>query len=172
MMRAVMVLRKWLPPVIWMALIFGGSTDVLSGEHTSRFVEPFLRWISMGHLTPEQVATGHLLVRKAGHVTEYAVLSVLFWFALGRPRLDPDAEPNNRGPWIALCLAVVLAVGYAALDEYHQSFTPSRTANWHAVAIDAGGAILGLVLLGAAKLGRGRWETRRTRRHEAASLLR
>ena len=43
MVRAVMVLRKWLPPVIWMALIFGGSTDVLSGEHTSRFVLPFLR---------------------------------------------------------------------------------------------------------------------------------
>ena len=160
MMRAVMVLRKWLPAVIWMALIFEGSTDVLSGEHTSRFVEPFLRWISFGHLTPEQVDFGHLLIRKAGHLTEYAVLSVLFWFALDRPRLDPDVEPNNRGPWIAVCLAVVLAVVYAALDEYHQSFTPSRTSSWHDVAIDGIGAIIGLVLLGAARRGHGRWARR------------
>ena len=88
------------------------------------------------------------------------MLSVLFWFALGRPRLDPDAEPNHRGLCLAVCLAVGLAVVYAALDEYHQSFTPSRTANWHDVAIDAGGAILGLVVLGTAKLGRGRWSAR------------
>ncbi len=161
MMRAVMVLRKWLPPLIWMSLIFTGSTDVLSGEHTSRFVEPFLRWLSGGRLTPEQVEQGHFLVRKAGHVAEYAVLSVLFWFALGRPRLDPDAEPNNRGPWLAVCLAVVLAVGYAALDEYHQSFVSSRTSNWHDVAIDAGGAVAGLIVLGTLRLGRGKWTKRR-----------
>ena len=164
MVRAVMVLRKWLPPVIWMALIFGGSTDVLSGEHTSRFVLPFLRWLADGRLTAEGLEWGHFLVRKAGHVTEYAVLSILFWFALGRPRLDPDAEPNNRGPWFAVFLAVLLAVGWAALDEYHQSFTPSRTANWHDVAVDAGGAIFGLILLGTAKMGRGRWTARRRMR--------
>ena len=157
MVRAVMVLRKWLPPVIWMALIFGGSTDTLSGEHTSRFVLPLLRWLLGSGATPEQLDWGHFLIRKAGHVTEYAVLSVLFWFALGRPRLDPDAEPGNRKAWFAVCLAVVLAVGYAAADEYHQSFTPSRTSNWHDVAIDAVGAVLGLILLGALKLGRRRW---------------
>ncbi len=161
MVRAVMVLRKWLPPVIWMALIFGGSTDVLSSEHTSRFVLPFLRWLFSGHLSPDQLDWAHLLIRKAGHVTEYAVLSVLFWLALCRPRLNLDAEPNPRGPWLAVCLAVVLAVGYAALDEYHQSFTPSRTASWHDVVIDGGGAIFGLTLLGLVRLGRGRWTARR-----------
>ena len=153
MMRAVMVLRNWLPPVIWMALIFVGSTDLLSGEHTSRFVVPLLQWLFGGWLTPDQVQQGHFLIRKAGHVTEYAVLSVLFWFALGRPRLKPDAEPHNRGPWLAVCLAVLLSAAYAALDEYHQSFTPSRTASWRDVAIDAGGAVVGLVLLGSLKLG-------------------
>ncbi len=162
MMRAVMVLRKWLPPLIWMALIFLGSGDVLSGEHTSRFVEPLLRWLFAGKLTPEQVDFGHHLVRKAGHVTEYAVLSALFWFALGRPHLDPDAEPHNRGPWLAVCLAVVFSVAYAVLDEYHQSFIPSRTSDWRDVVIDAGGAVLGLVLLGTLKLGRGKRARRQT----------
>ena len=161
MVRAVMVLRKWLPPLFWMTLIFAGSTDVLSGEHTSRFVLPFLRWLFRGHLNQDGLDWGHFFVRKAGHVTEYAVLSVLFWCALGRPKLDPDAEPYHRGPWLAVCLAVVLSVCYAALDEYHQSFTPSRTASWRDVAIDSGGAIFGLVLLGTSKLGRSWWAARR-----------
>ena len=161
MVRAVMVLRKWLPPVIWMALIFVGSTDLLSGEHTSRFVVPLLQWLFGGGLTPDQAQEGHFLVRKAGHLAEYAVLSVLFWFALGRPRLDPDAGPHNRGPWLAVFLAVALSVAYAASDEYHQSFTPSRTSSWRDVAIDAGGAVAGLILLGTLKLGRGRWAKRR-----------
>ena len=86
---------------------------------------------------------------------------MLFWFALGRPRIEQDAKPNNRGPWLAVCLAALLSIGYAALDEYHQSFTPSRTASVIDVAIDACGAVFGLMLLGAAKLGRGRWDRRR-----------
>ena len=161
MVRAVTVLRKWLPAVIWMVLIFAGSTDVLSGEHTARFIEPLLRWLFVGRLTPGEVQWGHFFLRKTGHVVEYAVLSALFWFALGRSRLDPGAGANHRGPWLAVCLAVLLAVGYAALDEYHQSFVPSRTSSWHDVAIDTGGSVVGLVLLGVAKLGRGRWEKRR-----------
>ena len=89
------------------------------------------------------------------------MLSVLFWFALGRPHLDPGADPGNRGPWLAVCLAVVLSVGYAAFDEYHQSFVPSRTSSWHDVAIDAAGAVLGLILHGTLRLGRGRRAKRR-----------
>ena len=29
-------LKAWLPVVLWMGLIFFGSTDLLSAEHTSR----------------------------------------------------------------------------------------------------------------------------------------
>ena len=156
MVRAVMALRKWLPPVIWMALIFGGSTDVLSGEHTSRFVVPLLRWVFGEGSTPEQLEWYHHLIRKAGHVTEYAVLSVLLWLALWKPLLGPEADRNQRRHWFAALVAVLLAVGYAALDEYHQSFTPSRTANWQDVVIDGAGAVFGVTLLAVARLGFGK----------------
>src|SRR5205085_11378558 len=73
--------RYWMPAIIWMALIFLGSTDILSAEHTSRFLVPFLRWldpqISLAALAQIQFA-----IRKLGHLIEYAILAMLFWRAL------------------------------------------------------------------------------------------
>jgi hypothetical protein len=43
MMRS--FLKYWLPLLIWIYLIFVGSTDLMSAEQTSRFLVPFLRWL-------------------------------------------------------------------------------------------------------------------------------
>ena len=128
--------------LIWMSLIFEGSSDVLSGEHTSKFFVPFMHWLFGQRLSPEQVDYVHLLFRKCGHLSEYAVLCVLFWRLLdGLPRSDPKDGP---GWWRRGCLAILLAAIYAATDEFHQSFVPSRTASVHDVVIDTVGAVLGL----------------------------
>jgi VanZ family protein len=42
-------------------------------------------------------------------------------------------------------LAVALAITWAVLDEYHQSFVASRTGSAGDVLIDAAGAIVGAV---------------------------
>jgi hypothetical protein len=48
-----------------MLLIFVGSTDVLSAEHTSRFLVPFLRWldphISLAAINAIQLAVRNLV---------------------------------------------------------------------------------------------------------------
>ena len=31
------IIKSWLPVFLWMALMFFGSTDLMSAEHTSRF---------------------------------------------------------------------------------------------------------------------------------------
>src|SRR5438045_5204621 len=81
--------RYWMPAIIWMALIFVGSTDVLSAQHTSRFLVPFLRWldpqISLAALAQIQFA-----IRKLGHLTEYAILAMLLWRALRCYRRIPS----------------------------------------------------------------------------------
>ena len=133
---------RWLPLLCWMALIFKGSSDVLSGAHTSRFFVPFMHWLFGQHLSLEQIDYAHLLFRKCGHVTEYAVLCVLFWRALrSLPRFNPV---HASGYWGLNQLAVLLSAAYAATDEFHQSFVPSRTASIHDVVIDTVGAALGL----------------------------
>ena len=135
-----------------MAAIFGGSGRSLSGAHTSRFFEPLLRWLSGNRLTPEQLDFGHVLFRKAGHLTEYAILALLLRFA--------SARSLATSRWVGL-VPFALAVGYAGLDEWHQSFVPTRTGQWQDVVVDAVGA--GLALLFAALF------TARRPRHDATT---
>ena len=136
---------RWVPLLIWMALIFTGSSDVLAGGHTSRFFVPFMRWLFGSRLSPDQIESVHFLFRKCGHLSEYAILCVLFERALAGLRSVETAKSQhprrNRG-----ALAILLSAFYAASDEFHQSFVPSRTASLHDVLIDTAGAAFGLCL--------------------------
>jgi VanZ family protein len=128
-----------MPAIIWMALIFLGSTDVLSAEHTSRFLVPFLRWLDP-QISWAALDAIQIVIRKFGHVTEYAILAALLWRAL-RGATDWAAK-------ISILFGVVL-VGcavFAASDEFHQSFVPSRTPSIHDVMIDVCGALIGLLI--------------------------
>lgn len=118
--------------------MFVGSTDVLSAEHTSRFLVPFLLWLNP-HISPATIVSIHFALRKIGHLTEYAILAALLWRGL-------------RGTLAALSKMVLalstllMAAAFAASDEYHQSFVPTRTASLHDVMIDCIGALVAVLL--------------------------
>ncbi len=132
-------LKYWLPVVIWLGVIFAGSTDVLSAEHTSRFLVPFLRWLDP-HISLVAINSIQSVIRKLGHLIEYAILAALFWRAL-------RDEANLRTKMSLLFIAVWLVCGiFAVSDEFHQSFVPSRKASPHDVLIDICGALIGIVL--------------------------
>jgi VanZ family protein len=125
---------------MWMALIFIGSTDLVSAEHTSRFLVPFLRWFDpqISWATLDAIQT---IIRKLGHVTEYAILAALLWRALrGATRWSANLSILFATVWIACAL-------FAASDEFHQSYVPSRTPSFHDVMIDICGAFLGLLIV-------------------------
>jgi VanZ family protein len=125
-----------MPVIAWMSLIFVASTDLMSGQQTSRFIGPFLRWL-IADISPEGIAAVQLLVRKAAHVTEYAILALLMFRALAGGR-----ERRAWQPWLVLGIAAA----YAAVDEWHQSFVASRTGSPRDVAIDVCGALLGVLI--------------------------
>ena len=77
------LVKYWVPVIAWMLSIFVASGDLMSAEHTSRFLVPFLLWWKPD-LSPEALAQIHFLVRKLGHITEYAILAMLFWRAVRR----------------------------------------------------------------------------------------
>jgi VanZ family protein len=129
-------LKFWLPVAAWMIFIFIGSTDLMSAEHTSRFIGPFLRWFGPD-ITEATVASIQLVVRKCGHLTEYAVLAAFLYRALRQRREQVTA---------AAIIAFLIAAIYAALDEFHQSFVASRTASGWDVMIDCLGAVVGLAI--------------------------
>lgn len=135
-------LKYWLPVLAWMALIFTGSSDAKSYQHSSLFVEPLLHWL-FPHMPQTQVDEIHLLIRKCGHLTEYAVLALLLWRALRKP-VRNDPRPWN---WREARLALLLVMLYAATDEFHQLFVPTRTSLVSDVMIDTVGGAAGLFAL-------------------------
>ncbi|HEU0273136.1 MAG TPA: VanZ family protein [Candidatus Udaeobacter sp.] len=140
-------LKYWLPLLVWLGVIFAGSTDLMSAEHTSRFIVPFLRWLQP-NLSPEPLASIHFIVRKCAHVTEYAVLALLLWRTA-----DFMVSPKQSMPIVYACIwGVCLLV--AATDEFHQSFVASRGASVRDIMIDSGGAILGLLIAASLQMRR------------------
>lgn len=131
--------KYWGPVIAWTLLIFLASGDIMSAEHTSRFLVPFLRWLNPD-ISVETLAEIHFCVRKAAHVTEYAILALLVSRALFRETNRNRARSTFFvGAWIA-CTVV------AACDEFRQSFVESRGASPWDVMIDSAGAILGLLI--------------------------
>jgi VanZ family protein len=131
-------LKHWLPVLIWLGVIFLGSTDMLSAEHTSRFLVAFLRWIDpqISFATLNAIQLG---IRKLGHLTEYAILAMLLWRAL-----RSGTRWQMKMSILFLVAALASAI-FAASDEFHQSFVPSRTASPNDVMIDICGALIGLL---------------------------
>ena len=138
------VYKYWLPVVLWMGVISFMSTDAGSTEHSSRILEPVVHWLRPS-ASPEEFDLVHLLVRKAAHLTEYAILGLLTFRAI---RLSQPPRSQRRPGW-AIGLATLLVAGtYAATDEFHQSLVPGRTPAVTDVLIDSCGAAIGLGFIG------------------------
>jgi VanZ family protein len=125
-----------------MALVFSASADSQSFRHSSKYFEPLLRWL-FPHLSPAQVEMLHHGFRKTCHLTEYAILAWLFWRAIRKP-VKQDPRPWL---WTEAGLALAIVFLYAAGDELHQAFVPSRTAQISDVLIDTCGGAVALLLL-------------------------
>jgi VanZ family protein len=125
-----------------MSVIFSFSTDALSTKHTSRIIGPLLRWFNP-QVTEKTIAKVQTVIRKSAHLAEYAILSILLWRAFSH-HLRKNSRPwsPRQAVWVLLMVAA-----YAATDEFHQSFVPSRMASPWDVLIDTAGAALGLFVL-------------------------
>lgn len=136
------LIRYWLPVLAWMLIIFSASADTHSSQRTSRFLEPFLRWIHPG-ISGEAIDVVRLVVRKAAHAIEYAVLAWLLWRALWKP----SRRDTRAWSWTIAGATLAGVVIYAATDELHQRFVPNRTGSVTDVCIDTAGGILGLAVV-------------------------
>lgn len=109
------------------------------------------------------------VLRKGAHMTEYALLTVLWTWALVRRPLppagprdaaDPSAAGSPRGSRHrtaartrhavpgrhAIVAAAAVALAWAAIDELHQATVPGRVGTPWDVAIDAAGVGIAVVL--------------------------
>lgn len=137
-------IKYWLPVIVWMCVIFSASTDLGNSNHSSRFFIPVMKWL-FPHISESALGTAHLLFRKTGHLTEYAILGLLMFRAV---RVEPWVMVQRTANG-AMVLAILLCALYAASDETHQLFVSSREARVTDVFIDTVGATLGILVLRA-----------------------
>ena len=152
MSKARTFVQYWLPLLLWMALIFSASSDSGSFQRSSRIIAPFVHWLIPG-LSEAGVHSIVVLVRKGAHVTEYAVLASLVLRLMARP----SANPMRIWRWSDAIRTLLVVLLYAASDEFHQSFVPTREACIRDVLIDTLGGFLALILLWFVGRWRKRW---------------
>ena len=131
-------LWRYGPVVIWAALIFIGSSDLLSSSHTSSFIIRPLHAL-FPSASEATLATIHFALRKLGHFTEYAILA---WLSARALRSSSLRVFRERWFWISLAVVVV----YALFDEFRQSFVPSRTSSVFDSLIDMSGGLTALLV--------------------------
>jgi VanZ family protein len=136
------VLKAWIAAILWLIVIAIESTNLASSNNTSRILYPLLHFlfgIDLKHF--EHL---HLYLRKGGHVFGYGMLSVLLF------RAWRETLPNIDGAKWTLrwaSLAVFGTAVVASLDEWHQSFIPSRTGTPRDVLLDTCAGIAAQILL-------------------------
>lgn len=132
--------RYVLPLCLWMGFIFLMSTNVGSGRASNGPLLSALAalWPEVKRFSSQQEWVLIFLIRKLGHLTEYAILT---WLVVRAVQQD-----NPRFTWRSAGLAMLFAVVHACADEWHQGFVPSRSADPRDVLIDSLGAALALLV--------------------------
>lgn len=109
---------RWLPVIIWAGMIFALS--------------------SVPNLRASSNTTLDLILRKAAHGVEFAVLGFLI--------AQAGALPGKKLTGRAFLLTLGLGVAYALSDEWHQGSVATRVSAWRDVAIDSFGVLIGASL--------------------------
>ena len=102
----------WLPPLIGMGIIFYLS-------HQPDLPHAPAYWLDA-------------VLKKLAHVSEYAILFLLFCRAWRR----------GRAAGLVLRRSLLTTAAYAISDELHQAWVPGRHANGYDVLIDLSGVLL------------------------------
>jgi VanZ family protein len=133
------LLSRYLPLLAWLAFISFASSDDFNAGNTSRIIGPLILWL-FPNTSPETLTVVHIITRKLAHFTEYAILGFLAARAFST---SPRPGINQR--WFLICATLIVV--YALMDEYHQSFVPSRTASISDSLIDMAGGLTALVII-------------------------
>ncbi|WP_050008138.1 VanZ family protein [Butyrivibrio sp. WCE2006] len=145
-LRFVLKPMSFLPAIVMMCLIFnfsGQDADTSSqlsykvGVEVLTMTNEMLdRGWSQSHIS-ELSTTYQFYIRKLAHFSEYLLLAITVAF--------PLYVYGLRG-FPLVIIAGLICVGYAALDEYHQSFIAGRTPQRRDVIIDSSGAFVGIII--------------------------
>ena len=137
---------RFVPAVLWMGMIyiFSDQPADLSTEESfglaTQIVELYAGF-SGGMEGPEQLEWSlaiEPILRKAAHMSEYALLAVLLYFAF---RGITVSSKRAAG------LALISCMLFSCSDEWHQTFVQGRSGSIRDVLIDTLGSVIALSLI-------------------------
>jgi VanZ family protein len=131
------VWKTWIAAVLWLGIIAVESTKLLSSDNTGAFLYKLLTRF-VGTIDIGTFEIWHHYIRKTGHVVGYAVLSWLL-FRAWRATLPLLRNACWSFRWAAIAFLMTAMV--ASVDEWHQSFIPSRTGTPWDVLLDSCAAL-------------------------------
>jgi len=135
-----MIRSRYPIAALWLALVLFMGASYFAASKTAAFILPILKFLAP-HATVRQLHVMHFGVRKMAHVTEYAILAVLWFKAL--------VLSARRTPRVAAWIALSVCLLCAFADEAHQSTLPMRSGSARDFVIDSLGAVAALILIQA-----------------------
>jgi VanZ family protein len=135
------LLKTWIATILWLGLILAESTNFGSAENTSRFLYPVLHFL-LG-VSPAQFPEWQHIIRKTGHFVGYFTLSWLLFRSWRATFRFPGVTWTMQWARISFFMTALVA----SLDEWHQSYLPSRTGTLHDVLLDSTAALVAQILL-------------------------
>lgn len=136
-----------IPAIIWMVFIFymsGKTGQESSGQSgkISLFITDLLEKVRQD--SPQEMQNLQdileLVIRKAAHVTEYAILFLLSYLATVKISMSQSRFYNRS-------IAVLISLLYACSDEMHQLLVPGRSGKMIDVGIDMAGVLIVLICM-------------------------
>ena len=147
----------WILLLGWMGVIFlfsaqnADTSSSLSSGFLHRFVLIFLP--EQAAENKELVHTLEFLIRKAAHMTEYAILAILssaqlrqYFPAYVSKKQEWQPKSFRHHPFFQFLLILCFIFLYACTDEFHQRFVSGRSGQFTDVCIDTLGGLCGCLL--------------------------
>lgn len=139
----------WILVVFWMIVIFSLSSE--TGDVSAVRSHDLVQTINNGL----KLYLNEAFVRKAAHVFEFLVLSILAYIAMfATKHIQSDVSWNDSrfiqmksDNEVYIAFALWVTALSAVADEYHQIFVDGRSASFFDVFLDLAGAVVLMVII-------------------------
>ncbi|MFZ3340049.1 MAG: VanZ family protein [Terriglobales bacterium] len=143
-------LRAWWPAFVWIGIICVESSDAFSSNNTGDLLYKVLSRL-FPNINLHDVLILNFIMRKSGHVIGYGILTLLLLRGWRRTLARVRATFGRSTVGLVTygrtaILAWLGTVFVASMDEWHQSYIPSRTGAFHDVVLDSTAGLVFLLI--------------------------
>ncbi len=134
-------LKYWLPPILWMIFFFPVLNRFLGSPAIYRVLLSLFQLFNPD-VSASTIHMPYIIIRKSIHFVEYAILTFLMF------RAFRGENPKKWDMRWAIYTGVI-TVGYGFLDEFLQTFVPTRNGSILDSVINSAGVFAALGMIGS-----------------------